>query len=237
MNLTDLKTQWQDTPQYHTHISELFTQLVNNDPELCSHRDFVEQNAFGFGERAFQYLWDLIIQDIPEDFSFCEVGVFRGQIVSLVKLLADRQGKSVSRYAVTPLSPIGIGWESDYGADIERIHDEFGLKKDYVVYKGLSDNETVLTDAWNTSPYSIVYLDGGHEYKTALFDLNVYSEMVAKGGYLVIDDCNCDMNFPPTGFFTGIDTVTAAKLKWLEGNGSDWEFIFSVVHISIFKRK
>lgn len=237
MNLTTLKQTWADTPESHMHISELFTALVNQDEQLCAHRDFVEQNAFGFGERAFQYLWDILIQEMPECFSFLEVGVFRGQIVSLVKLLADRQGKDVYRYCVTPLSPIGIGWESDYGDDIERIHDEFGLVKDYTVYKGLSNDELVVKQAWDTSPYNILYIDGSHTYEDALFDLKVYSLIVSTGGYLVIDDCNCDMNFPPSGFFTGIDTVTAAKLKWLETDGDGWEFIASVVHISVFRKK
>jgi len=52
---------------------------------------------------------------------------------------------------------------------------------------------------------------------------------------LVVDDCNNDLNFPPQGFFTGIQTVTDAKLKWLETQ-TDFEFTASCVHISIFRR-
>lgn len=237
MNLSELKTQWRDEPQYHADVNDLFVKLVNNDEQLCMHRDWVEQNVFGFGERSFQYLWDIIVQEMPEDFSFCEIGVFRFQIVSLIRLLSDRQGKEVKRYCITPLTSIGIGWESDYAADGERIHDEFGLEKDYVIYQGLSNNVKVVSDANKTKPYNIVYIDGGHSFEDAYFDLETYGAMVGKGGYLVIDDCNCDLNFPPNGYFTGIKEVTDAKQAWLEGNKDDWEFIFSVVHVSLFRRK
>lgn len=237
MNLTTLQQLWLDTPQSHAHTHEMFVELVNKDEQLCAHRDFVEKNAFGFGERSFQWLWNILVQEMPSDFSFLEVGVFRFQIVSLVRLLADRQGKSVQRYCVTPLSSIGIGWESDYAADGERIHDEFGLEKDYVIYKGLSNDRGVVMLSNETSPYDMVYIDGAHDFETCLFDLLTYSILVKTGGYLIIDDCNCDMNFPATGFFTGIDTVTSAKLKWLDAEGHGWDFVCSVVHISVYRRK
>lgn len=235
MTITQLKESWQDTTEAHRHINDLFVQLVNNDEQLDAHRTFVEKNAFGFGERSFGYLWDLLVQEMPEDFSFCEVGVFRFQIVSLVKLLADRQGKSVQRYCVTPLSPIGIGWESDYAADGERIHDEFGLEKDYIVYKGLSNDEEVVKQATLTAPYDLTYVDGSHSLEDCYFDLVTYGGMVKSGGYLIIDDCNTEMSMP-FGFFQGIAEVTQAKQAWLATN-PPFEFVCSVVHISVFRRK
>lgn len=237
MTLSELKTIWQDNPETHEHIKDLFTQLVNQDEQLCAHRDFVEKNAFGFGERCFQYFWDMLVQEMPEGFTFCEVGVFRFQIVSLIQLLSDRQGKIVDRYCVTPLSQIGIGWESDYKADGERIHNEFNLPKDYIIYQGLSTNPDIIEQAYISSPYDIVYIDGSHEKVDVDSDLKHYTPLVRKGGYLVVDDGACRMNMK-WGNFQGIADVCDALATWEQSEmAKDFEFQFNVVHLMCYKRK
>lgn len=236
MTLKELKDNYEDNKPYHRHLKELFEDIVNNDEQLNAHRTFVEQNAFGFGERAFGHFWNLMVQEMPDSFSFCEIGVFRFQIVSLIKLLSDRYKKQVKRYAVTPLSSIGIGWESDYGADGERIHDEFGLAKDYIVYKGLSNEDIIVKQAEETAPYDIVYIDGDHSHDGALFDLLTYSKFVKVGGYLVIDDaaCRTDQDW---GIFQGIDTVCTALDEWEKSDlAKEFEFQFNIVHLMIYKR-
>lgn len=226
-----LKENWVDTPEYHTYIHESFCVLVNDTPQLKELRDWVEANHFGFGERSFYWMWFKLVQVMPKQFSFLEIGVFRSQTLALIKLLSDMANKKVERYGVTPLNTADGHWESDYKKDGETIHDQFGLQKDYHIIKGYSQDITVFHEA-NQRQYNIVYIDGGHTYDVVTSDLRNYPNMVKVNGYLVIDDSANDLKME-WGYFQGIEAVTKAVLEW---ENEDFEFQFNVVHIKVYKR-
>jgi hypothetical protein len=228
MILEDLKTGWKDNPAYHKQIHETFAEYVKNDPILNEHRSWVRSNVFGFGEDSFHWLWKLITDEMPENVSFCEVGVFRAQIVSLIKLLR----KDAKVFGVTPMDNSGGMWDSDYEADIKRIHEQFNLPMPHI-FKG-SSLDLKIIDTVRNFLFDVVYVDGDHTYNGASSDIDNYSKTVKLGGYLVIDDCNNEMNMP-FGYFQGISEVTEAKQSWLATN-PPFEFVCSVVHISVFKR-
>src|SRR6185312_11940965 len=113
MTLEELKAAWTDTEEYHKHIHELFTELVNKDPILDAHRTYVDSHIFGMGERSFQYLWKLIMAELPEEPKMLEIGCHKGQIISLWKLLSEKADVC----GITPLDGQGTGWtEDDYAA-------------------------------------------------------------------------------------------------------------------------
>lgn len=230
-NISELN--WQNTAEYHQGIHEGFIAKVNGMPELKAHRDFVETNIFGFGERSFLWLWWLLIKEMPASFTFMEIGVFKGQILSLIRMVADMQAKKVVRHGVTPLSSIGGVWESDYEADIKFIHDQFKIKKDYKIIKGDSTDPQTIKAA-SEIELDILYVDGGHTYDIAKSDIENYSPLIKSGGYLVIDDCCNDLKMP-FGYFQGIESVTRAVNDLLPNK--DFEFVFSVVHIKVFRRR
>jgi hypothetical protein len=233
MTLAELKENWKDEPSYHQHIHELFIKHVNEDTLLNKHRTWVETNIWGFGERSFHWFWLLLINEMPNEFSFCEVGVFRGQSISLVALIAMYQDKISHVYGVSPLDSSDGHYESDYRTDIKRIHDEFELPESYTIYHGSSTDKDIIKQATQTAPYDIVYIDGCHLYDYVVSDLNNYAPMVKAGGYLVVDDACCDMDMP-FGFFQGIVSVTNAVLEW---ENEQFEFQFNVVHLRVYKRK
>ncbi len=229
MNLKELQESWSDTPEYHKHTHESFVEIVNAVNLLKTHRDYVESNIWGFGERSFWWLWQLVCDGLPEKPSMLEIGVFRSATMSLWKLLRP----DAYVFGITPLDTSGDMWESDYAADIAKIHDDFRLAHP-TIFIGRSDNPDVIEKAGQIL-YDLVYVDGSHTYIDSLGDIVTYSPMIKEGGLLVIDDCNCNLNFPPSGFFTGIADVTQAKIDWLAKN-PPFEFICSCVHISVFQR-
>lgn len=235
MNLIELKSSWNDTEDYHKHINDLFCQLVNKDQQLKEHRDYIESHAYGFGERAFHWLWKLLIDEMPKEFEFLEIGLYKGASLSLIGLIAGQQQKLAWRYGVSPLDNSDGYSESDYSKDIADLHDKFDIYNDYVIYKGLSTDAEIIEQANLTSPYDMVYIDGGHSYEIVRSDLDNYAPMVKSGGYLIMDDCNKEMHMP-NGYFQGHESVSNAKRDWLEYQ-TDFEFVTSVVHISVFKRK
>jgi len=234
MSVQTLTEHWEDNPNWHSAVNNEFIKKVNECDWMKAHRDFIEQNAFGFGERSFHWLWKMLVDEMPPSFSFCEVGVFRGQVLSLVKMLSSAMGGKIARYGITPLDTSDGHWESDYRADIERLHDTFFIPKDYVIYHGLSTDKKIIAEAKNTAPYDIVYIDGGHTKDVIDADMINYAQMVKRGGYLVIDDCCNDLN-EPFGYFQGIQPVTDSVNEYMAGN-NQFQFLFNVVHIKVFKR-
>jgi len=207
-----------------------YTDKVNADKELKAYRDWIEANAFGFGERCFLWMWNEIVAKMPQEFTFMEIGVFRGQILAIVSLLAERHGKKVRRIGITPLDTSDGHWESDYEADIIRLHDVFNIKDDYELIRLDSTNPNAIKLA-SQNPPDVLYIDGGHTYEVVKSDLTHYLPILKVGGTLVIDDCNNAIQMP-WGYFQGIQSVSVAVDEVLprEGSTEYWKHELNLVH-------
>lgn len=217
-------------------LHEQYTANVNADLELKAYRDWIERNMFGFGERSFIWMWKNIVDEMPHEFTFLEVGVFRGQILGLVKLLANRCGKVVHRIGVTPLDESDGHWKSNYAEDIEILHQTFFLKNDYTIIKGHSTHPAIIAQIRKVKA-DVVYIDGGHDYQTVVSDLTHYPKLVKKGGLLVIDDCNNAFDMPD-GYFRGIEAVSKAVDEVMPPvtQNKDWAFRYNLVHNRVLQR-
>ena len=251
MNLKSWSNVWRDTKDFHDLVNNTFRRGTTENHTLNTHRTFVEQHAYGFGERAFPWFWDLLITQLVsertfsnENFAsplkFLEVGVFRGQITSLVSLICKKMHMDYSVTGVTLCSTEG-GKEfpkyapSEFYNDIMLIHDRFEVARPDLII-GDSTDPTIIQTAAGRGMYDIAYVDGGHDYLVAKNDLEHYPDMVAPGGYLVVDDCGGDYHMP-WGFFQGIPQVTRAVNETIRSQPEKWEHIFSVVHIDCWRRK
>jgi hypothetical protein len=228
MTLQETISIWKDDKETHRLINERFTECVNADPELKAYRDWIEQNIFGFGERSFLWMWKLLVRELPRKFSFLEIGVFRGQILGLIRLLSAEAVIA----GITPLTSEGGHWESDYAADIKHLHETFNLKQPFI-YKGLSTEERIIREATIPDGWDIIYIDGGHSYEVAKADILNYCGLVKIGGYLVIDDCAHKYDLPE-GYFRGIETVSKAVDELLPNEY--YKELFNVMHNRVFQR-
>lgn len=226
--IQELTEQWRDTPESHKRIHELFIEKTNETPDLKALRDYIESNIFGFGERSFYWMWKLICDTQKEDFKFLEIGVFRGQTLALIRMLKP----DCEIYGITPLDSTDGHWESDYAADIIKLHDDFTLEQPNIIV-GLSTDDEIEFRTRAFGPYDIIYIDGGHAHDVVKYDLKYYSPTIKKGGYLVIDDC-CHKYKIPSGMFPGIETVSKAVDQWFPNE--DFKELFSVVHIRVFQK-
>ena len=91
--LKSVESVYRDDPSIHRLIYNSFTQTVEDNDWLIAHRLHVEKNKLGFGARAFHWLWKLIVDDVSSGFRFMEVGVYKGQVTSLISLLVARLNK------------------------------------------------------------------------------------------------------------------------------------------------
>jgi hypothetical protein len=246
------------------HNDELFgqfTALTDEVETLKRHRDWVEENIWGYGDRAFHYLWWLLVRDAASRFGALralEIGVFKGQTISLWALIARRLDIEFSITAVSPfegnyVKPGRIvGWlkrklnadyrkscsvgnlhpYDDYLECNRRIFSHFGLRFDDVkAIQGYSNDPLVVERVRGTS-YHLVYIDGDHSYEVASQDVANYAPLVVPGGYLVMDDAACDL--PGDEFFKGIEEVTRAA-QAIPDHGFD--NVLNVGHNRVYRRR
>jgi hypothetical protein len=233
-SIREVQEIWVDKEETHKLIAETLAHKTNEIPELKIHRDFVETNSFGFGERPFVFLHKMLVDEMPKEFTFMEIGIYKGAILSLYRMLADMAGKRALRYGVSPMSTAGNFPDSDFEKDVVTIHDEFKLEKDYTIIKGLSTDPETIIKVLDIN-VDILYIDGGHDYATVTSDLENYLQLIKSGGYLVIDDACNEMDLPE-GYFGGIQSVTDAVLDFPLPNAR-FEFLFSVGHNKVFKKR
>jgi hypothetical protein len=89
--------QYEDVKEAHDEIQAGFnTQLDGNrNPLLRAHMMFVRQRRFGFASAGVSWMWKLLVDAMPQQFSFLEIGVFKAATPSLVQILANQAQKQV----------------------------------------------------------------------------------------------------------------------------------------------
>ncbi len=228
---------YQNVAAHNESVYAEFTRLTDTAPFLKRHRDWVETHRWGYGDRAFHYLWLLVVEDLARRFSTVsalEIGVYKGQVISLWTLIAAERDLDVQVDAVSPfegnmrkqprlLRRLRMRFDRKYreaqtAGNLHR-HDDylrrnreifraFGLDFDSVrAVKGYSNDPAVMA-RFAGRRFALVYIDGDHSLEVARSDIATYGPLVEEGGYLVMDDASCFL--PGTGFSKGLDAVSVA---------------------------
>jgi hypothetical protein len=243
MTVDNVSQFYEDMPEVHTAIWNGFKSLVNSTPALKNHRDWVVQNNWGYGNRAFHWMWNLLVQQAPMNFKFLEIGVFKGQTISLLSMLNSIHKKNGSIYGITPLDKSGDKYAThpdiDYEAFIQQIYSVFGLDaSDLSLIQGFSQEPQIISIAEQEGPFDLVYVDGCHDYEVVVSDLQNYGNMLNVGGYLIVDDASNNLKIP-NGLirmdWRGLPDVSKAVSDTIETNE---KFIhkFAVGHNRVFQR-
>lgn len=231
---------WVNTPECARNIRDRFNLHVCTDLQLLEHRTYIEEHNLGMGERAFHWLWRLIIDAMPTYFRFLEIGVYKGQVLSLVKLLANRTGKFADVIGVTLLSGFAGDTDEftpfadvDYGKAIADLHDRYSLFQPCLVV-GDSTVSRIQKIVKALGSFDVVYIDGCHEYNYVVKDLMFYPKLVRPGGLLVVDDASWYLDMPKD-FFRGIRPVSRAVRTIIETD-PQWEHLLAVVHNRVWRK-
>lgn len=202
----------------HAH----FTKMTDSTDFLSEHRNYIEKYKLGFGDRAFHYMWSLIIEHLvkqKKEPSLLEIGVYKGQVISLWSLLSKKFNAKVSISGISPLSgnvspasPLIFYWKyltdskfrkdakagnfynnEDYRQIISDLFNAFELDfSNVVLLKGYSTDQNILKKI-DQSVYDLIYIDGDHTREIAEQDIRNYSIKIMKGGFLVMDDASCNI--------------------------------------------
>ena len=167
-----------------------------------NHRRYFCAEGRGFGEDAFHTMWFLLQREFRWQ-SFLEIGVFRGQTLSLNALLARGQDRSCHVQGISPFSSAGDSVsryrrEVDYYQDTLVNFDHFQLPHPQLL-KAYSTDPAALTCISSRS-WDGIYIDGNHDYEVARADWEACSAAVAKGGIIVLDDSGLETSYRPPPF-------------------------------------
>lgn len=258
--LADYISSYDNSAAGNDALFHRFTAQTWSIPLLATHRRHVEESQLGFGDPAFHYMWLLLLQQIVKNYSparCLEIGVFKGQVISLWALLARQLNLSLDIHALTPLTgnpppPLNLYnrirfhldrryrehvktgnfyAHEDYEAIIRSHFTFHGLSFDQVhLHRGYS-TDPVLIEKLSTDRFELIYVDGDHREAGARHDFATFGAKVVPGGWLVADDAAHDL--PGSAFWKGYPEVTAA-LSELSSLG--FVNVLNVGHNRIFQR-
>jgi SAM-dependent methyltransferase len=171
---------------------------------IREHRNYFQSGQRGFGEDSFHIMWQALFEACRPK-SFLEIGVYRGQVLSLVSLLAQQARLDCRVCGVSPFSPAGDS-VSRYIRNLNYFEDTlanfraFSLPSPRLI-RGSSTDPSVIRE-FSSNSWDWVYIDGNHEYVVAKQDFLNCSRCLSPGGKIILDDSALFTSFKPPRYAT-----------------------------------
>ena len=188
INYADWKRSLADPAAFYLGCYRYFHRQLPDD--LRAHRQYFQRDHRGFGEDVFHTMWFLLFREFQPK-SFLEIGVYRGQILSLLALLQKQWAGSIDVTGISPFTPLSDSVsrymkDIDYLTDTLQNFERFNLPPPQLVRARSTDREAV--DHIASRSWDCIYIDGGHDYETVKADWKVCSRSLVLNGIIVLDD-------------------------------------------------
>jgi hypothetical protein len=222
--------------QFYLRCLRFFEKSPALPEELRSHRAYFTRAKRGFGEDAFHVMWFLLFREFKPT-TFLEIGVYRGQTLSLAALLQRRLKISGEVVGISPFESIGdsvskYGKTVDYLADTRNNFSHFDLPSPALL-KAFSTDEAAI-ELIESRGWDCIYIDGNHDYEIVRQDWKACSASVRPGGIIVLDDAGLSTTFAPPVFATkghpGPSRIAA------EIDRSQYQEVLQVGHNRVFQK-
>lgn len=232
--LLDVLSSFADRNTLYAYMHHHFHNL--SPAYIREHRSYFKQERRGFGEDAFHAMWSLMFNHYRPE-KCLEVGVYRGQTISLWSLIAKTSGFPCEVHGISPFTQLGDEVSSylggiDYYTDVLSSFDHFKLPTPYLLKALSTDNAAKLYIA--DREWDLIYIDGSHDYEIVLADYRLCKEHLAPNGMLVLDDASLGTNYVPPWFsFAGHEGPSRVAR---ENADKEMRFICAVGHNNIYKK-
>ena len=250
-----LEEKWYSRYRYVYDRNLSFTQAVSAYPDLnrlyaymhyylhysCpqiirTHRNYFKKDQRGFGEDAFHAAWWLLISKF-RPCCMLEIGVYRGQVISLWALIGQLLGYSIDIHGISPFSSLGDSVsvyvkDLDYMGDILETFNYWKLPPPVLVKSISTDSEAVAHI--RSKQWDMIYIDGSHEFEIVLKDYKLCLENLRIGGILILDDASLNTDYKPPSFsFTGHPGPSRVAREYAD---KEMEFLGAVGHNNVFQK-
>jgi len=205
--------------------------------ELKKHRGYFSQYQRGFGEDAFHVMWWMLFREFRPA-RFLEIGVYRGQTISLAALLQRMLGIDGCVTGISPFSPAGDS-VSRYGASVDYLQDTqlnfraFNLSNPELLRAYSTDQ--IASECIRQGEWDAFYIDGNHDYEVAKADWSVCSASIRHGGIIVLDDSALGTAYKPPRFATAGHPGPSRLATEIDPEG--FSEILRVGHNRVFQKK
>ena len=206
------------------------------DQKIKKHREYFKKDMRGFGEDAMHAMWYVLFKTYRPK-RCLEIGVYRGQTISLWRLISTMLDLSSEIHGISPFdsSSDEVSYydkKIDYASDTILNHKNFQLSIPSLI-KSYSQGPLAKT-LIKSKRWDLIYIDGSHDYDVVLSDYRICRDNLADGGLLVIDDSSLYQDYqPPLFAFPGHPGPSRVVI---ENAMNDLAFICGVGHNNIFMK-
>jgi hypothetical protein len=218
----------------HAYMHHYYVHIAPQN--LRDHRAYFKQNSHGFGEDAFHAMWWLLLRDYKPGLCL-EIGVYRGQVISLWSLIAKGLGFPCEVHGLSPFTPLG-DTVSAYREDIDYLTDtlnsfqHFNLQPPTLVKALSTDAEGIAHIA--SRKWDLIYIDGSHNFEIALKDYRLCRDCLVTDGLLVLDDASFGTSFRPPRFsFAGHPGPSRVAAEFAM---KEMQYMGAVGHNNVFQK-
>ena len=240
-------------PSHLKNITSLFKQKISRNEiyekmnkyfyfhlplNLINHRIYFSKNFRGFGEDAFHSMWHLLLSEFKPK-NCLEIGVYRGQIISLWSLIAKNINYKINIAGLAPFEPASDKDSKyleniDYLRDVKKNHEYFKLSQpEYCIEYSTSIKAKKFVEG---RKWDLIFIDGSHDYEVVKYDFELSMRNLSDKGIIVLDDSSLYFDFKQKkyGGFTGHPgpSKVAKEMAMKKMN-----FLGAVGHNNIFRIK
>jgi SAM-dependent methyltransferase len=167
--------------------------------ELRDHRAWFARDRRVFGEESMHVMWFWLFNEFKPS-NFLEIGVYRGQVISLMSLLAKMSKRQCEVFGISPFLPVGDSVSKypehiDYHANTLENFSHFSQPAPQLL-KNLSTDEPAVA-LIKSRQWDMIYIDGNHDYEVVLKDWAVCSASLKPGGIVILDDAGLGTYYQP----------------------------------------
>lgn len=231
-SFTDVMLKIKDENNRYSYFLWYFK--TTSSPAVVAHRRFFQQSNRAFGEDAFHAMWEKLLAEF-RPMSLLEIGVYRGQTISLWNVLSLASGYTPVVWGVSPLDSRGDSVSDyvdlDYEKDIGESFGFFCLGQPNL-FKGMSQDPKA-RDFIRGRVWDLIYIDGSHDFRDVQADVELAGKALRPGGILVLDDASLYSSYRPKSFSFAGHPGPSAVASVLRA-GLDFEELGTCGHNRVF---
>jgi predicted O-methyltransferase YrrM len=233
LSFTDAIAKFRSRNQLYAYFHHYFFHHL--PPAIREHRDYFCRESRGFGEEAFHSMWYMLIKEFKPK-QFLEIGVYRGQVISLWALIGKLECIKTDIHCISPFKAISDSVSNyqniSFLDDVLLNFREFGLPAPRYVEALSTDPRAV--EYMKKNSFDCIYIDGSHDYEVVLADYRNSVASLKPGGILVMDDSSLGTDFSPPKFsFAGHPGPSRVAREFAD---RELVFLAGVGHQNVYRR-